>query len=110
MSEELKERIKTDEFEEDNESVDLGNFSLSLVVREKDLCFDIHSLNFDMGEIIIEVPADEVYNLFTRQQFRIISINCKKNKIDFEKDSYIKSIQKSNSVSNLFHCTITYII
>jgi hypothetical protein len=114
ISEELKDRINIDDLIEEKSDQssqnDYGSFSVNLLIDNQSYCYDVNTVNFDLGEIIIEATSTNIKDLFVpfaEKQVVIESFNFKNKQIAFSKDSYIKMIKKSNV--GIYYCTIRYV-
>lgn len=114
ISEELKDRIDIDNLIDEkrtqSEQKDYGSFSVNLLIDNQNYCYNVNTVDFDVGEVVIEAESDRIKELFipfSEKQITIKSFNFKSEQIAFSKDSYIKMIKKSNA--GIYYCTIRYV-
>ena len=114
ISEELKDRIDIDDLIDEKiiqaDQKDYGSFSVNLLIDNQNYCYNVNTVDFDIGEVVIEAESDRIKELFipfSEKQIVIESFNFKSEQITFSKDSYIKMIKKSNV--GIYYCTIRYV-
>ena len=93
ISEELKDRIDIDSLIDEKiiqtDQKDYGSFSVNLLIDNQNHCYNVNTVDFDIGEVVIEAESDRIKELFIPFSEKQIKINSKVS------DYIIKNVDRS---------------